>query len=274
MRASFSVSQSRQTASEASRCGALRSRASPGDAASATPENESPTACMSSYRPYPPLRAPGPPSMTTWRMRLSSRSRQRTSADVARPRGIAVPSMSGDSRVHQLRHEVKALAGVAELPPKGRVGMVGQGLGPVEEGIGRRRVGAKTRGMVAPAEAEGRLEVPVVEEIPQNVGPRRLAAVPFDEGAVGKRLDDDVPLAVEGRGRPGEEGREERERRGAEDSSRYRPASRHPRGDRRLFPRYGLAGAAGGASAAAAAGESQVGLVSSGCRFQPPPRAL
>ena len=118
----------------------------------------------------------------------------------------------GGFGIRELRHEVEALAGVAELPPKGRVGLVGQGLGPVEEGIGRRRVGAKTRRMVAPAEAEGRREVPVVEEIPQDVGPRRLAAVPFDEGAVGERFDHDVPLAVERRGALREERREERER--------------------------------------------------------------
>ena len=122
----------------------------------------------------------------------------------------------GGFGVLELRHEVEALAGVAELPPKGRVGLVGQGLGPVEEGIGRRRVGAETRRMVAPAEAEGRREVSVVEEIPQDVGPRRLAGVPLDEGAVGQRFDHDVPLAVERRGALREKRREERERHAAE----------------------------------------------------------
>ena len=54
--------------------------------------------------------------------------------------------------------------------------------------------------MPVPAEAQRRREVAVVEEVAQDVGLRRQSVVPLDEGSIGERLDDDVPLAVEGGG--------------------------------------------------------------------------
>ena len=60
------------------------------------PENESPTACISSYRPYPLRRVPGPPSMTTCRRRPSRRSRQRVIAVVASARGIGPGPIASD----------------------------------------------------------------------------------------------------------------------------------------------------------------------------------
>ena len=127
---------------------------------------------------------------------------QRRGREAARNRGSLDVGGFG---VLELRHEVKALAGVAELPPEGRVGLVGQGLRPVEQGVGRRRVGTEAGRMPVPAETERRSELAVVEEIAQDVGPRRMAVVALDERAVGEGLDDDVALAVERRGGPAEE---------------------------------------------------------------------
>jgi len=100
---------------------------------------------------------------------------------------------------------VEALPRVAELAAEEGVGPVGAGSRPEEERVLLGGVRAEVRRRALRAEAVRRLERPVVQEVAEDVRPRRLTAVPLGERPVRERLDDVVPLAVERRGGRGHE---------------------------------------------------------------------
>jgi hypothetical protein len=72
---------------------------------------------------------------------------------------------------------VEALAGVRELPPKRRVRLVGARARPSQERILAGCGGAERGRARALPEADRSRQRAVIEEIPENFGPRREAVV-------------------------------------------------------------------------------------------------
>ena len=122
----------------------------------------------------------------------------------------------GGFGILELRHEVEALAGVAELAAEGRIGLVGQGLGQSRRGLVVVASAQKPGGWSPQPKQRGGARSPSLKRSRRMSGRGRLAVVPLDEGAVGERFDHDVSLAVERRGALREERRDERERHAAE----------------------------------------------------------
>ena len=84
----------------------------------------------------------------------------------------------------------------------------------------------KPGGWPSQPKQSGGARSPSLKRSLQNVGLRRPPVVAFDEAAVGQGLDDDVSLAVEGRGAPGQ-GRQQ-EGRGRPESAAAVHASARP----------------------------------------------
>ncbi len=139
-----------------------------------------------------------------------------------RPRDGAAVEGSGRFVVER-RHEVIALAGIAELPAERGVGSVGPGLRPVEERVLDGRRAARGGAVGAPPETDGRSDRADVDEIAKDVRRRSPVAVTFDQRAVSEGFDDVVALAVEGARRRGARDRDARRHDHAEQSPpRYR----------------------------------------------------
>ena len=139
--------------------------------------------------------------------------------------------------VRERSHVVEALAGVAELAPEEGIGSVGLGLRPAEERVFVRRVAAVAWRLVAPSEAPRSVEGTVVYQVAEDVGTRGLASVAFHERPVGRRLDDVVPLAVEGEGRR----RQDRRRRDREKGTKRRNLAQRRSHGTRAFPSFTIA---------------------------------
>ena len=126
-------------------------------------------------------------------------------------------------------HVVEALSRIAELAPEEGIRPVGLRLGPGEERVLGRRCQALARGRVPASEAPRGVEGAVVDQVAKNVGTGRLPSVTLDQRPVGQGLDDVVPLAVEGEGRPRKaRGRDGNQDQDARDRRQPRRRAPHP----------------------------------------------
>ena len=133
--------------------------------------------------------------------------------------------MSGDSASSSFAMKWKHWPASLNCRRKAASGWSVRGFGQSRSGFVVVASAQNPGGWPSQPKHSGGREVAVVEEIAQHVGLRRPAVVALDEAAVDERLDDDVALAVEGRGAPGQNRQDESQSR-SEDAAAIQASAR------------------------------------------------